>query len=85
MQIRFSSHSLKQLKRLDKHIARRIIGFIEDKIALLDDPRQIGKPLQGQFVNLWRYRVGDYRVIVEIQDDELIIQVIKIGHRKDVY
>jgi mRNA interferase RelE/StbE len=85
LQIRFSSHSLKQLKRLDKQIARRIIGFIEDKIAPLDGPRQVGKPLQGRFVNLWRYRVGDYRVIVEIQDDELIIQVVKIGHRKDIY
>jgi mRNA interferase RelE/StbE len=85
LQIRFASYSLKQLKKLDKQIAQRIIGFIEDKIALLGDPRQIGKPLQGQFVNLWRYRIGDYRVIVEIQDDELIIQVIKIGHRKDIY
>lgn len=85
MQIRFSSHSLKQLKRLDKHIAKKIIDFIEDKIAQLDDPRQIGKPLQGQLVNLWRYRLGDYRMIVEIQDDEMIIQVIKIGHRKDIY
>lgn len=85
MQIRFSSDALKQLKKMDRQIAKRIINFLEHKISPLADPRQIGKPLQGQLVNLWRYRVGDYRIIVEIQDDKLIIQVIKIGHRKDIY
>ncbi len=63
----------------------RIIDYLENKVAQLDEPRQFGKALQGQLANLWRYRIGDYRVIVEIQDSELIIQVIKIGHRKDIY
>lgn len=85
MQIRFSSKAVRQLKKLDKHLVIMLIDFIEHKVGKLDDPRQIGKALQGQFVNLWRYRVGDYRVIVEIQDDELVIHVIKIGHRKDIY
>ncbi|MDC9725445.1 MAG: type II toxin-antitoxin system RelE/ParE family toxin [Gammaproteobacteria bacterium] len=85
MQIRFSAVALKQLKKLDKQTAIRLINFIEHKIGQLDDPRQIGKALQGKFVKLWRYRVGDYRVIVEIQDDNFIIQVIKIGHRRDIY
>ena len=85
MQIRFSSHALKQLKKIDRLVAMRIIDYLENKVAQLDEPRQFGKALQGQLANLWRYRIGDYRVIVEIQDSELIIQVIKIGHRKDIY
>lgn len=85
MQIRFSSHALKQLKKIDRPVALRIIDYLERNVAPLDEPRQIGKALQGQLTNLWRYRIGDYRVIVEIQDSELIIQVIKIGHRKDIY
>ncbi len=85
MQIRFSAHALKQLKKLDRQIAKRVIDFLENKVTGIEDPRQMGKSLQGQLVNLWRYRVGDYRVIVEIKDEELIIQIIKIGHRKDIY
>lgn len=85
MRIRFSAHALKQLKKLDRQIAKRVIDFLENKVTGIEDPRQMGKSLQGQLVNLWRYRVGDYRVIVEIKDEELIIQIIKIGHRKDIY
>ena len=85
MQIRFSANAIKQLKKLDKHIAARIIDFLENKVAKLEDPRQVGKELQGNLANLWRYRIGDYRITVEIQDSELIIHVVKIGYRKDVY
>jgi len=85
LRIRFSAHALKQLKKLDRQIAKRVIDFLENKVTGIEDPRQMGKSLQGQLVNLWRYRVGDYRVIVEIKDEELIIQIIKIGHRKDIY
>jgi len=85
LQIRFSANAVKQLKKIDKHIASRIIDFLENKVAELNDPRQIGKILQGNLASLWRYRVGDYRIVVEIQDRELVIHVVKIGHRKSVY
>lgn len=85
MQIRFSAHALKQLKKIDRPVAMRIIDYLENKVAQLDEPRQLGKALQGQLANLWRYRIGDYRVIVEIQDEELVVYVVKIGHRKDIY
>lgn len=85
MQIRFSAHALKQLKKIDRPVAMRIIDYLENKVAQLDEPRQLGKALQGQLANLRRYRIGDYRVIVEIQDEELVVYVVKIGHRKDIY
>ncbi|UGX88074.1 type II toxin-antitoxin system RelE/ParE family toxin [Phyllobacterium meliloti] len=66
--------------------ARRIMAFLGTRIALLDDPRQTGKTLRGATLgSLWRYRVGDYRIICEIQDQKLVVLVIDIGHRREVY
>ena len=85
-QIEFTETSLKQLKKIDKTIAKRLISFIKDRIATQDDPRVLGKALQGKTLGLyWRYRMGDYRIICNIQDEKLIILVVEIGHRKDVY
>jgi mRNA interferase RelE/StbE len=58
---------------------------MEQRVAGLDDPRQLGEPLKGQWASLWRYRVGDYRVVCELRDQELVILVVRLGHRKDVY
>jgi mRNA interferase RelE/StbE len=59
---------------------------MENRVAKLDDPRSIGQPLQGpQFADLWRYRVGDYRIICEIQDKKIVVLVLGIGHRREVY
>lgn len=73
------------LDTLDSAIQKRIWKFLDERLSKLDDPRQIGKALKGNHAGLWRYRVGDYRLICQIEDTKLIILVIKIGHRKDVY
>lgn len=70
---------------MDKQNAKRIFDTLEERIALLDDPRVLGKPLKGNLGELWRYRIGDYRVLCNIQDDQLIILAALIGHRKEVY
>jgi len=74
-----------QLRKLDKQVARRILDYLDDKIAPLDNPRARGKALSGRLGELWRYRVGDYRVICEIQDNIMRILVVEAGHRKQVY
>ena len=85
-QISYSATAEKQLSKLGKAVAKRIYDFLRNRIARLDDPRSLGKPLKGsQFEDLWRYRVGDYRIITHIEDDILTILVVAIGNRKDVY
>ena len=74
-----------QLQTLDKPTARRIIDYMDERIASLDDPRAMGKGLTGPLGGLWRYRVGDCRVICDIQDGRLRVLVVRIGNRRDVY
>lgn len=82
--IRLNQTSAKALKQLDKPAKQRIESFI-DELEALDNPRQTGKALTGGLKGLWRYRVGDYRLIAQIKDNELVILFIDIGHRKDIY
>lgn len=84
-QVKFSFSSIKTLKKLDKATSRLIFNWIEKNLINCIDPRQNGKPLKGNLKGLWRYRVGDYRIIAEIFDNELIIEVVEIGHRKEIY
>jgi mRNA interferase RelE/StbE len=81
---RVSPRAQRQIRRLDPQAAGRIRAFLEDRLARLEDPRQIGSSLRSP-ERLWRYRVGDYRIIVEIHDDELIVLVVELGYRRDVY
>ena len=74
----------KQLKKLDAAILKRVLDYLE-QIELLDNPRSRGKALTSNLSGLWRYRVGDYRILCRIRDDKLIITVIEIGHRSTVY
>jgi mRNA interferase RelE/StbE len=74
-----------QLRKLDKQIARRILDYLDDKIASLENPRTRGKALSGPLGELWRYRIGDCRVICEIQDNVMRILVVEAGHRKQIY
>lgn len=83
--IEYSERALKSLKKMDRQSARRILDFLEQRIATMDDPRASGKPLKGDLGVFWRYRVGDYRVLCEIQDGRLVILAALIGHRKEVY
>ena len=72
------------MKKADKNVQQKIIRGI-NKLRDTEDPRKIGKALQGEYVGFWRYRFGDYRIIYEIQDGNITILVIKIGHRKEIY
>jgi mRNA interferase RelE/StbE len=74
-----------QLKRLDPPIRNRILDYLFDRIEGCKNPRHFGEPLKANRAGLWRYRVGDFRVICEIQDDRLVVLVIAIGHRREVY
>lgn len=81
----FSHRSLKQLKKLDKYTASLITGWLRKNIEGCSDPRQHGKGLTANRSGQWRYRIGDYRIIAEIQDDKVIVLVLAIGHRSDIY
>lgn len=83
--INYSDQAFKSLRKMDKQNARRIVDFMDRRIAVLDDPRQSGKPLNGELGEFWRYRVGDFRVLCEIRDDELVILAAIIGHRREIY
>ena len=83
--IKYSDTAKVQLRKLDKPIARRILDFMDERIADLEDPRNSGKALKGPLGGLWRYRIGDYRIICEIRDGELCILVLELGNRKAVY
>ncbi|SJM89266.1 Poison [Crenothrix polyspora] len=76
----------RELDKLDPQIARRILTFLHSRVALLDDPRSIGEPLKGSSLgDFWKYRVGDYRIISNIEDGTLRVMVVKIGNRREVY
>lgn len=84
-EVEYTKTALKQLKKMDKKIASFIIAYIEDKLVDCDDPRKYGKALQGNLNDKWRYRVGEYRILAMIEDDIVVITVVEIGHRKDIY
>lgn len=76
----------RDLKKLDSQIVRRILKFLNDRIALLDDPRSIGEALKGpKLGEFWKYRVGDYRIIAKIEDGIMTIVVVRVGNRREVY
>jgi mRNA interferase RelE/StbE len=83
--VSFTKNALKQLSKLDREIARLIVGFLEEKIAGSSDARRYGHALAGDLKGRWRYRIGDYRVLCELRDSELLVIVISVGHRKEIY
>ena len=83
--IRFDSRASKDLSRLDRSIQRKILHYLEDRIAVADDPESLGKSLSGDLSGLWRYRVEDHRIVCRIDRDEILIVVLAVGHRKNVY
>lgn len=85
-QIEYSGPALKQLKKLGREQAERIRKYMKERVAPLDNPRDIGEQLlDPKFQGYWRYRVGDYRVVCEIQDEVLVIVVVKVGKRDKIY
>jgi mRNA interferase RelE/StbE len=84
--IDFDDGAKRDLAKLDKPVARRITGFLRERVAPLDDPRSLGHALKGSALGeFWRYRVGDYRIICDIQDRALRILVVTIGNRREIY
>lgn len=83
--IEFDPAAAKELRKLGETPARRIVEFLSTRIATLDDPRDLGDALKGKFGELWKYRIGDYRIIVDIRDNVLLILVVRIGHRREIY
>jgi mRNA interferase RelE/StbE len=76
---------LRELQKLDRQAQREIIASLDERIATPEEPRRFGKPLRAALTGLWRYRVRDYRVLCQIQDGILLVLVVSIGHRKNVY
>lgn len=81
--IRFTPKAAKQVRKLDPTAAKRIRGFLEQKLAQLDNPRLLGKKLVNE--EFWRYRVGDYRILTNIDDDQILILIVEVAHRREVY
>jgi mRNA interferase RelE/StbE len=81
--VEWSERALRQLDKLDRQVARAIVRFMQERVHESDDPRVVGKPLRGR--GLWRYRVGDYRILCRIDEHVLIVLVVELGHRREVY
>lgn len=84
MTVEFAEKAKKEFLKLDKTIQKQIQTFVV-KLRGMEDPRSSGKPLVGNFAGRWRYRVGDYRLVCEIEDEKILVTVLHIAHRREVY
>lgn len=84
-QVIYDDSALKQLRKLDRKAQGDILRYMRERIATTEDPRRFGKALHSDMKGLWRYRVHDYRIICRIEDNRLIVLVVNVDHRKDVY
>ena len=82
---RFDERALKELKKLGHQTQIDILAYLDERVAGKADPRRFGKGLKADLAGLWRYRVGDYRILCQIKDGELLVLVVTVGHRRDVY
>ncbi len=83
--IEWDSKALKEAKKLDRDARKKIVEYLEKRVLASQDPYQFGKPLKGNKAGIWRYRVGNYRILCQIEDKALIVLVVAVGHRKDIY
>ena len=84
--IEFSLAADRELSKLDAQYNKRFLRFLQHRVAQLEDPRSIGRALQGSRLgDFWKYRVGDYRLIRKIKDDRLVVLILQVGHRKEIY
>jgi mRNA interferase RelE/StbE len=84
--VKYTKTAKKQLRKLDQYEALKILNYIDTQVTISEDPRSIGKSLVGPTLgSYWRYRVGEYRIICDINDNEISILVIEVGHRKEIY
>jgi len=84
-QVVLTENAVKFFKKADKYVARMLINWIKKNLENCTNPRLFGKQLQYEFKDRWRYRVGDYRILVQILDSKLIILVVDVNHRKSIY
>ncbi len=84
-QLRFSKRADKQLSKMDAGVRRIILAWLLKNVDGCDNPRTHGKGLTANMTGVWRYRVGDYRILCDIRDDDLVVLAIEVGHRRDVY
>ena len=85
-QIEFDPDALKDLRKLDQPIQIRLVGFLRTRVSSLTNPRDLGEALSGQRLgSYWKYRVGDWRIICDIQDQKIVVRVLRIGNRREVY
>ncbi len=85
-EIEFDPEAVKDLKKLDRPVQQRLIGFLKLRVATLENPRDIGEALAGGKLGAnWKYRVGDWRIICDIQDRRIVVRVLRIGNRREVY
>ena len=83
--VSLSNIAERQLRKLDRPIQKRILDWLNDRIEGCKNPRHFGEPLRGEMAGLWRYRIGDYRVVCEIQDQQLVVLALTVGHRREIY
>ena len=83
--VEYTKTAMKQLKKMDRKIAAFILSFIEEKLVDCENPRLHGKALQANLNDKWRYRVGDYRILAKIEDNAVIITIVEVGHRREIY
>ncbi len=85
LRVEFDDAAAKELRKLDRQAQHEILRYLRERIATDEDRRRFGKPLSRELAGLRRYRVRDYRLICNIEDSELVVLVLRIGHRKDIY
>jgi mRNA interferase RelE/StbE len=83
--IEFDGDAARDLRKLGAKPQRLILCYLRQRIATAENPRRFGRPLTGDLKGLWRYRVGDYRIVAAIEDDRFIVLIVTVGHRRDVY
>jgi mRNA interferase RelE/StbE len=83
--VEWEDEAVKELKKMDTRAQRAIVRYMKDKIATEEDPRRFGEPLRKDLKGLWKYRIGSYRVICSIEDKEIVVLIVRVGHRREVY
>ncbi len=83
--VEWEDEAVKELKKLDTRSRRAVVRFMRDKIATDEDPRRFGDPLRKDLKGFWKYRIGPYRVICSIEERQVLVLVVRVGHRKNIY
>ena len=84
--VEFDPDAVRDLKKLDKQVQTRILAFLRERLARLENPRELGEALAGSKLgNYWKYRVGDWRIICDLQEQRIVVRVLRVGNRREVY